>query len=230
MVTHHRHQHFARKLQVLRIERAEDGRGELGYVNESLEQVGVGLHLQLRRGGHLGDAVSIGAAVVGREHDAVLRERLLVTGDGYLDRLLAELAMSAGQVAGLHAGDFKRDHVVAQQRDDPADGPDEARTALARPVHGLRPLDSQNEAGERFRQNVRRCPALDLFAECEILAFGCGLDRELVRGDAVLARESIGCAFAGGLRRTDQQVLGVGLPVDQLLGAQGQATRRGIYG
>ena len=84
----------------------------------------------------------------------MIAQALLVIRGGDGDLARAQAAMAAGQRAGAHAGQFERDDLVAQQRDDPADGPDEARAALAGPVHGLRKVDLQDHARQGFGENV----------------------------------------------------------------------------
>ena len=64
--------------------------------------------------------------------------------------------------AGMHAGQFERNDLFAQQRHDPADRADEARAALAGPVHRLGKVDFQDDAGQRFGQNVLGLPAWHL--------------------------------------------------------------------
>ena len=92
----------------------------------------------------------------------MIAQALLVIGGGDGDLARAQAAMAAGQRAGMHAGDFERHDFLAQQRHDPADRPDEARTALDGPVHRLGEVDLQDDAGKRFGQNVfdRRAPPL----------------------------------------------------------------------
>ena len=69
--------------------------------------------------------------------------------------------MAARFVAGLHVGDFERNDFIAEQRHNPADGPDEARAAFAGPVHGLRERRFQNECGSASaRISVAARPAV----------------------------------------------------------------------
>ena len=152
VVAHHGDEHFFGQFQELRVEVARDGRGALGEVDEGFEQRIVGLDTDACHS--LADTV---AALFGREDHSVIAEALLVIrgGDGDLTR--AEAAMAAGQGAGADAGQFEGNDVFAQQGDDPADGTDEARAALAGPVHGLGEVQSEDHAGEGFGQEGRWC-------------------------------------------------------------------------
>ena len=85
----------------------------------------------------------------------MIAEALLVIRGGDGDLARAEAAMAAGQGAGAHAGQFEGNDVVAEEGDDPADGTDEARTALAGPVHGLGKVQAEDDAGEGSRREDR---------------------------------------------------------------------------
>ncbi len=83
--------------------------------------------------------------------------------------------MAAGQGAGADAGQFEGNDVFAQQGDDPADGTDEARTALAGPVHGLGEVEAEDDAWEGFGQNVDDVAARHLLQVDVVFALGGGL-------------------------------------------------------
>ena len=68
----------------------------------------------------------------------------------------------------------------------------------------------------------------DLLDETVILALGCGLDGEIFRFHAVLARETRHRLRRSRFRRTHDALLAVGLALRQPVGAQHEAPRRGI--
>ena len=133
VVAHHRDQDFFGQFEELRVEAAGDRGGIFGEVDQRFEQRVVGLDADADQ-----LVADLLAALLGREDHEVVAQPLLVIGDGDRDLARAQPAMPAGQRARAHARQFERDDLVAQQRHDPADRPDEARAALAGPVHRLR--------------------------------------------------------------------------------------------
>ncbi len=79
----------------------------------------------------------------------------------------------------MHAGDFEGNRLFAQQRHDPTDGADEARTVPGGPVHRLGEVDAEYDAGQRLGQDVDGAAAFDLPGEYVIFALGRGFDGEI---------------------------------------------------
>ena len=136
--------------------------------------------------------------------------------------------MAAGQRAGAHAGEFEGDDGLRQQGDDPADGTDEARTALAGPVHGLGEVEAEDDAGEGFGQDVVGVAARHLLQIGVVLALGGGLHLHVFGADALLAGEAGDGLRGGGFRRTEHALLAIGLSGGEAFGAQHEASRGGI--
>ena len=121
MVAHHGDQNFFGQFQILRIEAAANRRRELGQVDQRFEQ-----RIDRACTPAPQSRFDLASRSSARTDHEVIAQRLFVIRDGDRDRLLAaEDAMSAWSVARAHAGDFERDDLIAQQRHDPADRPDE---------------------------------------------------------------------------------------------------------
>ena len=146
VVAHHRDQHFFRQRQELRVEAAGDGGGIFGDVDQRFEQRCVGLH---RDAGQF--AADFFAPLFGRKDHVMVAQPLLVIGGGNGNLARAQTPVAAGQRAGMDARQFERHDFLAQQRHDPADRPDEARSALDGPVHRLGEIDLQDDGREALR-------------------------------------------------------------------------------
>ena len=223
VVPHDGNQHLFGEFQEPRIEAALDGHGALGEIDQGFQQFVVGLDADGRQ--PRADAV---AALLGGEDDAVIAEALFVIrrGDGDLAR--AQAAMAAGEGAGAYAGQFEGNGIFAEEGDDPADGTDEARTALAGPVHGFGEVDTEDHAGESFGEDVDDVAARHLLEVGVVLALGSGLHLHLVGLDALLAGESGDRLRGGRFGGTEDAVHAVGLAGRQAFGAQHEAPRGGI--
>ena len=152
----------------------------------------------------------------------------LVIGDGDDDFARAQAAMAARERAGAHAGDFERHDLFAQQRHHPADGPDEARAALAGPIHGLGEVDAEDDAGQRLRQNVLGGAPRNLPDEAVIFALGRGFDGQRLRRHALLARETGDRLRRGGFGRAENALFAIrpGAPASPRRAAPGGAAWR----
>jgi hypothetical protein len=84
----------------------------------------------------------------------MIAQSLHVIGGGDGDLARAQTPVAAGERAGMHSGQLEGHDFFAQQRHDPADRPDETRSALDGPIHRLGEIDLQDDAGKRVRQNV----------------------------------------------------------------------------
>ena len=113
--------------------------------------------------------------------------------------------------ARAHAGELERHDLFAQQRHQPADRPDEARAALAGPVHGLREVDAEGSVRAALRPGCRGCAALHLLAESVVLALGRRSPRARSSGvtPCLRAKPATACAGADfGGPRTRSSVSG----------------------
>src|SRR5580693_8017477 len=88
-------------------------------------------------------------------------------------------------------GNLERNDGVVQKRNDPANGPDESHTALARPIHRLRKVERGDDARERFGEDPCGTAALNLLFETEILALLRARGAELVHCRAHFLREAL---------------------------------------
>ena len=136
--------------------------------------------------------------------------------------------MAAGQRAGAHAGQFEGNDVFAQKSDDPANGTDEARTALAGPIHGLGEVQTEDHTREGFGQEIDDIAARHLLQVGVVLALGGGLHLEVFRLDALLAGEPGDGLGGGGFGRSEHTLHGIRLAGGQAFGTQHQAPRSGI--
>src|ERR1019366_8321192 len=157
----------------------------LGQINQGLKQFVVGLDAYARH--PAADAI---AALFGREHHAVIAQAVLVIGSGDGDLGRAQAAMAAGHGATAHPSYLEGDDAIGQQGDNPTDGPDEARTALAGPVHGLGEVEPEDHAGEGLGQEIDSVAARHLLQVGVVLALGRGLHLQVRDRDALLAGES----------------------------------------
>ena len=224
VVAHDGGQDFSREAEELFVEGAEDGGGEFGEEGEVVQEGLVGGEPEVCTFEELFDAVEdLFAAFGDAEDDAVLAEAVFVVGVVEDDFIGAEAAVAAGVGAGLNAGEFEFDDLIAEQAGDPADGPDEAGAVLAGPVHGFRPGDFRDQRGEGGGEDVAGFAAGDGAAEGVVFALGGGFDGELVEGDAVFAGETGGGAFAGGFRRAHDKFVAVGLADGEGGGAEDEA-------
>ena len=247
-MAHHRDQHFRGQFQERGVEPAFDGGGILRQVRQRFEQGGVHLGARNRpRHGRVDRRKRLShrwgrrfrlptkplqnprPPLVRRQNHAVLAQSPFVVfaGDGHLRR--AQPPVSRRQIPRAHAADLERHHLVAQQRHQPADGADEPRAALARPVHRLGEVDSQNDAGQRRRQNIFGCASRHLFVEDVVLALGRGLDGEVRGRRALLAREPFDGLRGRALRRPLHPLHAIRLALRQPRGAQHQPPRRGVH-
>src|ERR1035438_1981854 len=136
---HYGDQHLLRQFQVLLVEAPQDWRRELGDIDECLEKIGVRLHseaLALGEGG--GFRLDLTAALVGGKHYSVGFQLLLEVVGGYENRRFPQQPMARTGVSRLHAADLKRNHGVAEQSYQPANGADKSLTAFPVPIHALR--------------------------------------------------------------------------------------------
>src|SRR6478609_9215663 len=79
------------------------------------------------------------------DDDEIIPEHLLVRANCDGNRILAtQDAMPSRSVARLHASEFKRDHALIEQRDQPTNRTDEPDAALARPGHAFRKVNARN--------------------------------------------------------------------------------------
>src|SRR4029079_4970865 len=67
-----------------------------------------------------------------------------------------------------------------------------------------------------------------LFHEAVVFALGCGLDRETFRRNTLLAGEPCHRLLWRGFRRTEDALFAIGKPYRQSLGAQTEASWRGV--
>jgi hypothetical protein len=130
-MAHHGGENLLRQGEIRGIERASYGRGKFGQVDQRIQQSIVLADVFIQAGF---DALT---ALSGGKDNEVPLQLLFEIGYGHADARRAEPAVSARNAAGLHTGELKRDYGIAQQRHQPADGTDEARAALAGPVHVL---------------------------------------------------------------------------------------------
>src|SRR5204863_8782511 len=128
------------------------------------------------------------AALLGGEDDVVVAQPLLVIAGGDGDLASAQTAMSGGQSAGAHTGQLERDDLFTKQSDDPANRANKPRAALAGPIHGLREIQLEDDAGQAVREDVTREAAGDFLCENVILALGAGFGGQVLGLDALLAR------------------------------------------
>ena len=143
--------------------------------------------------------------------------------------------MAERDPARADAGHFERNHLPAEQPNQPANRPDEAQARLAGPAHRLRPVDLLNHLGQSRRENFRCVPAGDLLQAGHILAFGGTFNPQVFDGDTHLPGESGGCARrlpfleGGALGRPHQQLFGVRLAVGDVDETRGQPAGRGVH-
>ena len=135
--------------------------------------------------------------------------------------------MAAAQRAGLHVGDSELDDLVAQQRDDPADGTNERELALAGPVHGLRPGQLGDDGRQRVGEQLARVATGHRAMQRVVFALGRGLHCEGFHGDVVAPRKALSRTWPRLLRRSHDDLFAVFLPFGQF-GAQHQPARRTI--
>src|SRR5262249_26459775 len=136
VMAHHRDEDLFGKLQKLWIEAAGNRGWVLGEVDECFQQGGVGLDPNTSHA-----LTNPGAALFGGEDDIVIAKALFVIGGGDGNLAGAEAAMTGGQGAGAHAGEFEGNDVVAKEGDNPADRANKAGSTLPGPIHGFREID-----------------------------------------------------------------------------------------
>ncbi len=128
----------------------------------------------------------------------------------------------------MHAGQLERNHIGAEQGNDPADGPDKSRAGLARPVHGLRKRDFGDHTRKAFRQDVDGAASSDLTQVSVVFALRGRFDGEIFGLDAMLARESFDGLGIGGTGGAGQLFFSVRKTFGQAIHAQHEAARGGI--
>src|SRR5580704_8074368 len=107
--------------------------------------------------------------------------------------------MAASDVSTLNTRDFERYHFIAEKRDDPADGADEARSGFAAgPIHRLGPLNREDRGGQGIGQQLGRRPSRDAFEQLIVSP----VDLDFARIDALLSGESGSGLVAARNRRT----------------------------
>ncbi len=153
---------------------------------------------------------------------------VLVRLDRNRDFPPAEPPVSGCRIASRNARHLERNHLAAEQRYQPADRPDEARTALAGPIHRLRPRDAEDQSGQRLGEDVGGSAAGPLLLEGVVLALRRRGDPQLFHRHAHLAREAMSGAFARLLRRSAHRFPAVFLALGQPIGEQHQPPRRRI--
>ncbi len=168
------------------------------------------------------------AALPGREHDVVGPQLADEVVDRDAKLLLAKLPVAAAEVAGLHARQLKRHHPFAEQRDDPANGPDETGAAPAGPIHRLGEVELEDQAGQLGGQDVDGCAARGFLLVGEVLALGCLGDLQGGGLDAEFPGETRRGALAGGLWRAGNQLHLIGLARREVHGFEHQTARRGF--
>ena len=86
--------------------------------------------------------------------------------------------MAEGKIPRLYAQDLEIDRrrllPFSQERHDPADGPHKARRRLLRPVHALGESQSENGAGQNFRQNLHGGTSRRGLPQRQVFPFGRG--------------------------------------------------------
>src|SRR5581483_1805422 len=146
------------------------------------------------------------------------------------ERLLAaQNAMAPRGVAALEFANLEGDHAVVEQRDDPAQGTDEAHAVLAGPVHGFGEVDPfGDDGGQLFAQGIReQLPFRELVKDIA-LAFGvCDLV-ELINARGPLAGESFGGLRSCGEVGTGYDGLDVGRLFQQIFDEEHEAARCGV--
>ena len=131
-------------------------------------------------------------------------------------------------VARLHAGDLERNHVIAQQRHQPADGPDERSVPLPFQYHRLRPLDLQNQIGQFARQDRRGRLSLGSFCKAKyspLAVASSPAGRPSCPSSWRTRAAPAPADFAGPMH----QLFDIRLALEQSFGAQHQPARRGIH-
>src|SRR5687767_6252008 len=106
--------------------------------------------------------------------------------------------MAACRVPGAHASELEWNHFIAEQRDDPANGTNETRTAFAGPVHRLRERDLRDDAGQCLGEHVSGLAPRHMLLESEVFAFGSLRLAELLDRDAHLLRKTLRGTRAAG--------------------------------
>ncbi len=234
-MAHHRVQHFLGQAQELGVEAAEDGRRVLRHVRQPVYEAGVGPAPKVGSSQNAADALpDLVPPLLRRKQHVVPPQLLFVVTERDLDAGRAEHPVTAGGASRAYSRHLERHHLIAEQRHQPADGPDEARAALARPVHGLREVDAQDQFGQGRGQDLGRGLAGDGAAVAEVRAARRLAHFEIRDRRVALAREAEG--RAGGLAvveshrggRAQHDLFGIGLAFGQAGGAQHQPPRRGI--
>src|ERR1700736_5381317 len=173
-------------------------------------------------------------AAAGADDDAVLLEPLLVVQKvADVNGVRTEEAVAARGGAGGDTGDGEFQRFAAEHGDDPANGPNEARTIKAGPSHRAWPGEIVNGAGEHTDENLFRSPPeLDLFGG-KVFALGSLNQIEIADVDVLLLGEALcrACRRADGivghrLGRPGHFDLDVRLPGEQSADPSGQAARR----
>src|SRR5205085_10354206 len=81
--------------------------------------------------------------------------------------------MPLGCIARMDTGDFEGHDVVAQQRDNPANGTNQPLRAFTPPVHRFRKVEFEDQVWQSLREYVAGLATLAQFAKTEVVAF-CG--------------------------------------------------------
>src|SRR6266700_1492857 len=168
----------------------------------------------------------------GRANNDSVGEKLLfvVQKIADLDGARTDEAMATGGAPSRDAGDGNFQRLAVKQRDDPADGANEARAVEARPGHGAWPGEIVYCSGQHGGENLLRCsPQFDLLGG-EVLALGRLNQEETADVHLLLLREALrrACRRADGivghgLRRTGDLRLDVSLFSEKPANPGGQA-------
>ena len=139
---HHRGEHLGGQGEERGVKLAGDDGGELCEIDEGFEErrvvSGIGREFRL----------NFGTAFFGRKNDAVGAQFLFVVRDGDGEGRFSQTTMAGGLVATCYASEFKRDDLVIEKGDNPANGADETGATFGGPVHGFRPRNFADEFGQ----------------------------------------------------------------------------------
>ena len=119
--------------------------------------------------------------------------------------------MARGHVPGPHAGDLERNHLIAQQRDHPADRANETRAVFRGPVHGLGQWILRIDIRQRLGQDVVHRPAGHLLHVGRSIRRARWLQRaKLIAAPDASWRSPRRALARRGFRRTFDELLGIG--------------------
>ncbi len=237
VLLHYRDEHLARQGEVGGVKGAQQGLGGFHQVGHLCQQARFICRLAAyrgRQGRHLG--LDGGFAGFGVQQDALLFQEAEISGSilNYKFFGLVE-AQAARAVAGAQPGVFKGDGLLAQQGQEPAQGPREGHVAAV-PAHGFVEAQACHQAGQGFSQHLgcraaglahqggHIAPAVDLanLQVFELHAFAAGKALAGFGGLAQGVESPVG-------RRAFDHLLQVGLAGGHIFHISHQAARRTLH-